>query len=116
MVAAIRQNVTVQPGGLIEVRSPELMPGARAEVIVLLERSAADQAARAALLQISQVLLVGRRPRATKVPRRGNASADMPAPFAATLPTDLLTRRLIATWRGIMADHAAQVLPLKLGA
>jgi len=45
MVAAIRQNVTVQPGGLIEVRSPELMPGARAEVIVLLERSASDQAA-----------------------------------------------------------------------
>jgi hypothetical protein len=46
MVAAIRQNVTVQPGGLIEVRSPELMPGARAEVIVLLERSAAEQAPR----------------------------------------------------------------------
>lgn len=36
MVAAIRQQVTVQPGGVVEVRSPELPPGARAEVIVLL--------------------------------------------------------------------------------
>jgi hypothetical protein len=37
MVAAIRQQVTVQAGGLVEVRSPELQPGARAEVIVLVE-------------------------------------------------------------------------------
>ena len=37
MVAAIRQQVTVQPGGVVEVRSPELTPGARAEVIVLVE-------------------------------------------------------------------------------
>lgn len=36
MVAAIRQQVTVQPGGVIEIRSPELEPGSRAEVIVLL--------------------------------------------------------------------------------
>jgi hypothetical protein len=42
MVAALRQQVTVQPGGVIEVRSPELPPGARAEVIVLLERSTPD--------------------------------------------------------------------------
>lgn len=35
MVAAIRQQVTVQPGGLVEVRSPELKPGTSAEVIVL---------------------------------------------------------------------------------
>ena len=37
MVAAIRQTVTVGEGGVIEVRSPELRPGARAEVIVLVE-------------------------------------------------------------------------------
>ena len=36
MVAALRQQVTVKPGGLIEIRSPELEPGSRAEVIVLL--------------------------------------------------------------------------------
>jgi hypothetical protein len=37
MVAAIKQTVTVQAGGLVEVRSPNLPEGARAEVIVLLE-------------------------------------------------------------------------------
>jgi hypothetical protein len=40
MVAAIRQQVTVQADGLIEVRSPELRAGARAEVIVLVEQPA----------------------------------------------------------------------------
>jgi len=40
MVAAIRQQVTVQPGGVIEVRSPELTLGARAEVIILLDPTA----------------------------------------------------------------------------
>ena len=38
MVAAIRQQVTVKADGLIEVRSPELRAGARAEVIVLVEQ------------------------------------------------------------------------------
>ncbi len=37
MVAAIRQTVTVQSAGTVEVRSPELYVGARAEVIVLIE-------------------------------------------------------------------------------
>ena len=37
MVAAIRQTVTVQSDGTVEVRSPELRAGARAEVIVLIE-------------------------------------------------------------------------------
>lgn len=37
MVAALRQIVTVGEGGRIEVRSPELKEGERAEVIVLLE-------------------------------------------------------------------------------
>jgi len=39
MTTAIKQIVTVQPGGLIEIRSPELTVGARAEVIILLEDS-----------------------------------------------------------------------------
>ena len=37
IVTAIRQRVTVQPGGTIEVQSDELQPGAMAEVIVLVE-------------------------------------------------------------------------------
>ena len=39
MVPALRQKVVVQPGGVIEVRSSELPPGATAEVIVLIESS-----------------------------------------------------------------------------
>ena len=39
MTAAIRQTVTVGPGGRIEVRSPDLAEGSRAEVIVLVEQS-----------------------------------------------------------------------------
>ena len=37
MVRAIRQSVTVKPGGIVEVRSDELQAGAHAEVIVLIE-------------------------------------------------------------------------------
>lgn len=37
MVSAIRQTVTVQADGTIEVHAPELRAGARAEVIVLIE-------------------------------------------------------------------------------
>lgn len=42
MQTAIKQTVTVREGGLIEVRSPELRPGAKAEVIVLLEGPEVD--------------------------------------------------------------------------
>ena len=35
MIHAIRQDVVVLPGGRIEIVSPELTPGAHAEVIVL---------------------------------------------------------------------------------
>jgi hypothetical protein len=38
MVTALKKTVTVQPGGLIEIRSPELTPGSNAEVIVLVEQ------------------------------------------------------------------------------
>jgi hypothetical protein len=37
MVRAIRQSVIVKPGGLVELRSDELRPGATAEVIVLVD-------------------------------------------------------------------------------
>jgi hypothetical protein len=37
MVAAIKQTVTVGPGGVVQVTSPELQPGTRAEVIVLVQ-------------------------------------------------------------------------------
>ena len=40
MVAAIRQTVTVQSAGKVEVCSPDLHAGARAEVIVLIETDA----------------------------------------------------------------------------
>jgi hypothetical protein len=37
MQQAIRQQAVVQPGGVVEVRSSELSPGAVVEVIVLVE-------------------------------------------------------------------------------
>ena len=39
MVAAIRQTVTIGPGGKIEVQSPELLEGRRADVTVVMEES-----------------------------------------------------------------------------
>lgn len=41
MDTALRQRLVVQPGGVIEIRSPELLPGTLAEVIVILEESPA---------------------------------------------------------------------------
>jgi hypothetical protein len=40
MVRAVKQTVTVGPGGMVEIRSPELLEGSRAEVIVLVESAA----------------------------------------------------------------------------
>ena len=40
MLNGLRQKVVVQPGGVVEVRSPELPDGATVEVIVLLESQA----------------------------------------------------------------------------
>ena len=37
METALRQKAVVKPGGVIEIRSPELPVGARAEVIIILE-------------------------------------------------------------------------------
>jgi hypothetical protein len=38
MSSTIRQTVTVQPGGLVEIRSPELREGDQAEVTVVVNR------------------------------------------------------------------------------
>ncbi|MCY3023327.1 MAG: hypothetical protein NTW87_30480 [Planctomycetota bacterium] len=47
MVTALRQVVTIQPGGRIEITAPELRAGTKAEVIVLLaERKRAGRAAK----------------------------------------------------------------------
>ena len=37
MQTALRQTVTIQKGGLIQIQSPELPDGAQVEVIILLE-------------------------------------------------------------------------------
>ncbi len=37
MTIAVRRKTVVQPGGVIEIRSSDLTPGASAEVIVLLD-------------------------------------------------------------------------------
>lgn len=37
MQYAVRQTVKIQPGGLVEVRAPELREGATADVIVLVD-------------------------------------------------------------------------------
>ena len=37
MVRAIKQRATVQPGGLLEIRRPDLPTGATVEVIVMLD-------------------------------------------------------------------------------
>jgi hypothetical protein len=45
VLKAIRPVVQVQPGGLIEVRAPELQPDDIAEVIVLVKRAPAEDRA-----------------------------------------------------------------------
>jgi len=37
MTLAVRTKTIVQPGGRVEIRSPDLTPGASAEVIVLVD-------------------------------------------------------------------------------
>jgi hypothetical protein len=46
----IRQKVTVQPGGLIALQSPDFVEGSEVEVIVLLEPSASPQVSLASLI------------------------------------------------------------------
>jgi hypothetical protein len=50
MTLAVRTKTIVQPGGVVEVRSPELTPGASAEVIVLVEAPTSQRVMTAASL------------------------------------------------------------------
>ncbi|HET7088671.1 MAG TPA: hypothetical protein VFL17_08485 [Anaerolineae bacterium] len=50
MTLAVRTKTIVQPGGLVEIRSPELTPGASAEVIVLVDAPAPQRVMTAANL------------------------------------------------------------------
>jgi len=43
MVAAIRQLVTITSPGTLQLHAPELKPGDRAEVIVLIESATSEQ-------------------------------------------------------------------------
>jgi hypothetical protein len=50
MVRAIKENVIIGPGGLIEIRRPELPAGTTAEVIVMIESPDAEPPPLTALL------------------------------------------------------------------
>ncbi|MGB7159289.1 MAG: hypothetical protein WBD40_14570 [Tepidisphaeraceae bacterium] len=56
MVAAIRQTVTIGAGGRVEVQSPQLKEGSRAEVIVLLEDPSSPASKLAALDRLQKSL------------------------------------------------------------
>ena len=43
MNQALRQKVIVQPGGIIQICSPELPPGSIADVIIILETTQKKQ-------------------------------------------------------------------------
>lgn len=53
MTNALRQKVKVQPGGVIEIRSSELTPGAMAEVIVLMETAEMESARTARVRELA---------------------------------------------------------------
>lgn len=50
MTLAVRTKTIVQPGGRVEIRSPDLTPGASAEVIVLVEAPTSQRVMTAASL------------------------------------------------------------------
>ena len=60
MITALRKKVTVRSDGMIEIKSANLKPGAKAEVIVLLEETDAERQKRVrrlkALFRTSQAL------------------------------------------------------------
>jgi len=56
MNAAIRQTVTVQPGGVVHFASPELREGTEAEVIVLVAASPEPERRLAAFQALQQSL------------------------------------------------------------
>jgi hypothetical protein len=60
MVAAIKQTVTIGPGGTVQVSSPELPAGARAEVIVLVQSESPTSATEAPAPTLSSLFGVGK--------------------------------------------------------
>lgn len=42
MLRAIRERVTIKPGGMIEIHRPELPVGTEAEVIIMVEQPAVE--------------------------------------------------------------------------
>ena len=50
MQSALKQKVTVQPGGIVHIESPELVPGSIADVIIIPEISAAPPATLTSLI------------------------------------------------------------------
>ncbi|MDO9130781.1 MAG: hypothetical protein Q7U34_13050 [Anaerolineales bacterium] len=59
MITAFRQKVTVRRGGVINLRSQKLKPGATAEVIVLVESEAQDDAQRMTAADLLKSGMVG---------------------------------------------------------
>ncbi|MCX6545023.1 MAG: hypothetical protein NTV05_11515 [Acidobacteria bacterium] len=56
MTSALRQKVKVQPGGLIEIRSPELIAGSQADVIVLVDSDRSEGARTGQVAELNAVL------------------------------------------------------------
>jgi hypothetical protein len=54
MNQALRQKVVVKPGGIIEISSPELPPGAVVDVIIILETSPTHQQSFTSLIGIAK--------------------------------------------------------------
>ncbi len=59
MITAFRQKVTVRRGGVINLRSQKLKTGATAEVIVLVESEAQDDAQRMTAADLLKSGMVG---------------------------------------------------------
>ncbi|MDP3184816.1 MAG: hypothetical protein Q8M58_06060, partial [Anaerolineales bacterium] len=59
MITAFRQKVTVGRGGVINLRSQKLKPGATAEVIVLVESEAQDGVQRMTAADLLKSGMVG---------------------------------------------------------
>jgi hypothetical protein len=60
MVAALKQTVTIGPGGTVQVSSPELPAGARAEVIVLVQSEALATGVETPAPTLSSLIGVGK--------------------------------------------------------
>jgi hypothetical protein len=59
MITAFRHKVTVRPDGRIEIDAPELKPGAKAEVIVLVETRKPKRAGHRQVITAADLLASG---------------------------------------------------------